>query len=199
MRKQMAIAVAGAVALTAVFFLLLLRPKLSDIAETRDQVEAAKQEEQTLRNRIAQLQAARDEAPAAAARLDRLAALLPAEPDLPGFIRALQRASTAAGVNLLSIAPNKPSDLSNTIGIQSVSVNVSIQGSFRRVEDFLARLENLRRVVEVRSVALTPQIDEDTGQTLLNGNMTLRMYVVAANARVGVTAPAGQPQPEATP
>lgn len=199
MRRQIAIATAGAVALSAVFFLLLLRPKLNQISETRDQMSAAQQEEQGLRNRIAQLEAARDEAPAAAARLDRLSALLPQEPDLPGFIRSLQRAATAAGIDLQSIAPNKPNDVQNAVGIQAISINISIRAAFRRVEDFLARLENLRRVVEVRSLALAPEVDDETGQTVLNGNLTLSMYVVSPNGRLGAVVPAPTTQPQEVP
>lgn len=191
MRRQVIIAAIGAVLLTALFFMLLIRPKMNEITETRKEVEAAQEEGQSLRNRIAQLEAAREEAPATAARLERLSSLLPADPDLPGFIRALQRAATVSGVDLNSIAPSEPSGIEQTVNIQQISVNVSIQGSFRRTEEMLSRVENLRRVVEISSISLTPTPDPETGQILLSGSLTMRMYVVGPGARAAVPAGGG--------
>ncbi|MGH2727212.1 MAG: type 4a pilus biogenesis protein PilO, partial [Actinomycetota bacterium] len=110
MRRYVSAGVA-AVAIIAVFFLFALSPKLKDISEVRDKVEAARDEGQTLRNRLRQLQEASQNQPEITRALATLARLLPPTPDLPPLIRQLQRAATASGVDLRSIAPTPPQPL----------------------------------------------------------------------------------------
>ncbi|MBI4728880.1 MAG: type 4a pilus biogenesis protein PilO [Acidobacteria bacterium] len=190
MKKQMAIAAVASVLLTAVFYVALLKPKMSAVAETRTQVDAARVEQQTLENKIRKLQAARRNAPAYLARLDRLTRMLPSDPDLPGFIRLVQRAAEDSGVDLKSIAPAQPAEVAGAKGVQMIQVTLAFEAGFRRVQDFLGRLESLDRIVEVRSLTLNPQTDPDTQQTLLDGSLGLQMYVAAESV---------SPAPRATP
>lgn len=195
MRRQALVAAVVAVAVTAGYFVALLRPKLNDISKTQKQVEEARREEQTLTNRLRQLEEARRSAPATMAKLNALRLLLPATPDLPGFIRQVQAAADTAAVDLRSIQPSRPTDLEDAQGIQTITINLAVTGAFRRMEDFLVRLENLERVVEVRSISLAPGEQTVPGQVGLSGTLTLRLYVVREGARVGA-APAASPSPE---
>ncbi len=196
MRRYVTAGVA-AVAIIAVFFLFVLSPKLKDISEVRDQVEAARDEGQTLRNRLRQLEEAAQNQPETARALAALARLLPPTPDLPPLIRQLQRAATASGVDLRSIAPSPPQQVTGRTGVQIVTVTVQVVGGFFRLQSFLTRLEDgtdtdtdVQRVVEVTSLAISPQTEEITNLVTLSSTITFRMYVVAPNASSGGAAPA---------
>jgi Tfp pilus assembly protein PilO len=192
---------AGAIAvvLVALFGLFLIKPKLAEITEVREQIATQRAQNQSLQIRLRQLDQAAQNAPATVARLALYDRLLPPTPDLPSLIRQLQGAATASGIELVSIAPGPPQTHPEATGVEVVSVNLQIRGGFFRLESFLARLEDLQRVMEVTSIAIGPETDEATGLQSLTSTITTRMYVVQPNARLGGAAPSPAPNPTATP
>jgi Tfp pilus assembly protein PilO len=203
-RRQIAIAAAVAVGLTALFFFFLLSPKLKDISKTRDDVQTAQAEQATLQTELDHLKDVKKNAPETMAKLAALSQYLPATPDLPGFIQQIQDAATRAGVDLQSIAPSPPAALTGATGVQAISVTLTANAGFFRIEDFLARLENLQRAVEVRSLALSPTPSQLSSELVLNSTISLTMFVAQPNAsaRGAVTVPApaatASPSPSAT-
>jgi Tfp pilus assembly protein PilO len=195
MMRRYAVAAVAAVALIAVFFLFVLSPKLNDISEVREQIEAAQDQGQSLRNNVRQLQQAQRDEPTTRARLAVFDRLLPTTPDLPSLIRLLQTAATASGMDLRSIAPSPPTSLSGVAGAQVVSVTIQVIGGFFRLQSLLTRLEELPRVVEVTSIGITPQTDATSGLFTLSTTLTFRMYVVQPNASPGGAAPTPAPTP----
>ena len=175
-RRPILIAAGVAVLVTAAFFLLLLQPKLAQISEVQDEIQTAMDEEQRPRLDLQRLEQVRKDAPETRARLARVSDLLPSTPDLPSFIRLAQTAANQEGVELISIAPSPPGEVEP--GIDAVAVSVLIEGGFHRTESFLARLENLPRLVEVTSIAISPLDDPGTGTLSLSTTLSLRMYVV---------------------
>lgn len=197
-RKQMLIAALLAALVTVAFFMLVLRPKFDEIADTRTQVETAEQEEASLRGQIARLQELRQQGPALIARLRAISAALPSTPELPNFIRLAQTAARQASVDLRSIAPSPPTPVANATGIQQINVTLTVEGGYFRLEDFFARLENMPRIVVATAVSLSPSATAAGGGTTLVSTITLKMFVVEANARVGGST-SGAPTPEASP
>lgn len=195
MMRRYALAAVAAVAIIAIFFLFVLSPKLNDISEVREQIEQVQDEGQTLRNRLRQLQQAQRDEPTTRARLAVFDRLLPSSPDLPSLIRQLQTAATASGVDLRSIAPSQPAAITGRTGVQSVSATVQVIGGFFRLQSFLTRLEELQRVVEVTSLAISPQTDAGSGLLTLSSTITFRMYVVQPTAGSGGAAPTPAPTP----
>lgn len=177
MNGKRTIALAGAVSLglIAIFVIFLLRPKLNQIGETREQILAAEEQEQQLQLSLQRLRAVRDEAPQTRARLARVSDLLPSTPELPTFIRLVQDAATDEGIELISIAPSAPNEVDEQI--DAISVSLLIEGSFHRTEAFLASLENLQRLVEVTSIAMSPVEDPVGGSFTLSTTLSMRMYV----------------------
>jgi Tfp pilus assembly protein PilO len=197
MTRRYVLAAVAAVLIVALFFLFRLSPKLKDISEVREQIEQAQDESQTLRNRLRQLQTAQRDEPTTRARLAVFDRLLPPTPELPSLIRQLQTAATASGIDLRSIAPSPPGALTGRTGVQVVTVTVQVVGGFFRLQSLLTRLEELDRVVEVTSIAISPQTDEVSGLFTLSSTITFRMYVVAPNASLGGAAPTPAPSPTA--
>lgn len=186
MRRNLIAVIAGGVVLMLLFWFVLIKPKISDISRVNDKIEEAQRSEGVLRNSLRQLQEARQNNAATQARLAKLQLLLPNNADLPTFILAVQAAANADGIDLRSIAPSPPSPIEGATGIDSVSVTLQVSGGFFRMESFLARLEDLQRVVEVRSVSLAPAADALTGEFTLQGTITMMMYVVQPGARAPV-------------
>jgi Tfp pilus assembly protein PilO len=193
--------------MVALITLILIKPKLSSIKDVNTKIEAEKKTEQDLRNKRRALEASRANAPATTAELAKFEALLPQTPSLPAFIRQVQAAASREGIQLTSIAPSPPTALqaaggrSAVTGVQTISVNLNVVGGFFRLESFLARLEDLPRVVEVRSLAVTPTTDQLTQAFTLQSTITLTMYVVQPGAQAPAgslpvpTAPSASPSP----
>ena len=196
-QRQIAIAIAAGLILTVLFFLVLLKPKLNSISATRADIQAAEQEHDTLEGQLAHLHEIQKNAPQTVDKLAKVSQYLPSTPDLPGFIRLVQDAATRSGVDLQSIAPSPPADLSGATGVQTISVSLSVQAGFFRLEDFLARLEGLQRAVEVRTLSMAPAQSELSNQLVLATTVTLQMYVVEQNA--SATGGPAAPAPSATP
>jgi Tfp pilus assembly protein PilO len=188
-RRQALIGAVAAIAIVGLFFFFVLSPKLNQITETRDELEVAQDRAASLRAQIENLEEIRRRAPETRARLSRLRDLLPEDPELPAFIRLLQEAAVREGVELQSLAPSPPAPAPEGEGIQLITVNTVVQASFHRLENFLARLENLDRVVEVTSISLSPVDDPLSDRVALSGTLTVRMYVVEDEARVGGSSP----------
>jgi Tfp pilus assembly protein PilO len=201
-RRQLVLAAVGAAGVTVLFFFILLSPKLHSIGEVSDDLDAARQEEQSLQAQLVHLQQVKRNATQTMAKLAAVSQFLPSSPDLPGFIRLMQDAATKAGVDLQSIAPGQPVALPGSTGVSTITVTLNAQGGFHRIEDFMARMESLDRAVEVYALALTPTQSELSNQVVLQTTITLQMFVVDANARVGAAAgvvPGASPTPKATP
>jgi len=193
-------AAAGAIVLVVVLlvFLVLVKPKFSQVSDVHQQVVKAQGETESLRIRLRELQSLAANQQETQAELAVLDQALPATPELVSLIRELQSAATLSGIDLASIAPSPPGDLGNATGVQAINVNIQVSGGFFRLETFLARLESdtFKRVVEVQSIAIAPTTDPITGLTTLSSTITFRMYVVQADARV--SGPPPQPAPTAT-
>jgi Tfp pilus assembly protein PilO len=194
-------AVAGAVAFAVVllFFLVVLKPKFSQVSEVRKQVTAEHSKTDGLKLQLRHLEEAERNQVGTQAQLASLNRALPSTPDLPSIIRLLQQAATNSGMDLQSIAPSPPSAVSNATGVETVNVNLQVNGGFFRLETFLTRLEDLQRVVEVTSISISPSTDPVTGLLTLQSTITFRMYVVQANARVSGVVPRSSAAPAASP
>ena len=202
-RRQLVIAAVAAVVVTALFFLLLLKPKLNDISTTRSDVATARAEQDTLNAQLGHLQDVKKNAPATMAKLAALSQYVPATPDLPGFIQQVQDAATQSSIDLQSIAPSPPADVTSSSGVQTISVTLTCQAGYFRIEDFLSRLENLQRAVEVRAISLSPIQSPVSSELVLSSTISLTMFVAAPGASArgpAVPAPSSSasPSPSAT-
>jgi Tfp pilus assembly protein PilO len=189
MRRQIAVAVVAAVAVVLLLLFALIEPKSHQVGQVRQQVADAQRQEESLRLQLRQLENAKANATATEGVLATFNQLLPSTADLPTFIRIVQAAANADGVNLQSIAPSPPTTLQVTgggtaSGVNTISVNLSLSAGFFRLESFLSRLELLQRVVEVRNVSIAGATDPNTGAFTLQSTITLIMYVVQPNASV---------------
>lgn len=140
MKRQIPIAPVAALALlivAAIGFFLLLKPKMDEggalddrIAEFEGKVDVA----------LAAQRSAGAAEQIEVADLFRLTKAMPDATDMAGVILELNGVAEAAGVEFLSIAPQAPATRE---GFQSMPIQLTFEGNYYDLTDFLFRLRNL--------------------------------------------------------
>lgn len=141
MKRQLPIAVVLIPALllvAAVAYFLVLKPKQDEAGRLDEEIAQLKTE-------IDAAMAAR-QAPKApdvkirVADLFRLTKAMPDEDDMPGIILELNSVASAAGIEFVSVSPLDPVAAA---GFSRVPINLTFEGNFYDLTDFLFRLRNL--------------------------------------------------------
>ncbi len=177
---------AGVVALLTLVVLLL--PKISAVHKRQSELTQAQQQEQTLRAQLAQLQQARREAKDVQRKLAQLQTKIPPTADLPSLIRLLQGAADAAAVDFLSVSPGTPSPPVTGTGVSTIPTQITAQGSFFSVEEFLFRLEQLPRAVKITQLSISPgatAVSATLATEELSLSITAEVYTTDASAGPG--------------
>jgi Tfp pilus assembly protein PilO len=133
----------GLVILLAVVYMGLLRPKASDASKL--DLEIAKLESTVA---IRTQQGNVGAAPAVqidVADIFRLAKAMPSSEDMPGIILELNAVADSAGVRFVSI---QPSEAVSKGEYSAVPINLTFEGNYYDLTDFLFRLRNLVTVKE---------------------------------------------------
>jgi Tfp pilus assembly protein PilO len=198
-RRWSLLAVVVAMAILAAGWFLLVAPKRSEASDLRDQTSSAEQNNAQLTMKLKQLKALAPELPKREAEFAAIRRQIPDNPALPDLIRQLTVAADKSGSTVVSLAPATPVPLvqtgqptssgagSSTEQLLQVPLSIEMRGSYSELEDFVGRLEKLRRVVLVSAFDLE-QAEGDTSLTdQLKLTLTSRVYMVNP---APVTAPA---------
>jgi len=149
--KNLAVGILAAVLTVALWYTFLFKP-------IRAQASKAKAATATERAKVAPLQSqltqARADAAHAAtfkAELQSLELAMPDSPALAAFIREANGIAQASGVTWESVshAPPTPGDGD----VMSITVGITVKGTYPQLVDYLGRLAGLQRLVVVDSVS----------------------------------------------
>lgn len=171
-------------AVLAAGWLMLVSPKRAQATELQAQTEAQVSAAATLRTKLALLQQQAADLPAQRARLAAVQSKIPDSPALPALIRALNAASTASGVEFVSLVPGSPTPVAvgtptapaaaepgtaageepaagapaaDPAGtLTAIPVTITVYGGFYEAEQYLAALEDLPRAFRVIGLSLAP-------------------------------------------
>ncbi len=161
---------------------LLLSPQRSHAADLRGQASEQQQANEGLKTQVATLKAQQAAEPANTARLAAISQRLPDNEALPALVRALTAAASAAGVELVTIAPATANDVVLPVsaapvapaaaagdestpeatpavagtGLQQVPLTLTVNGDYANIQQFLAGLEDLTRATVVDGISLQP-------------------------------------------
>jgi Tfp pilus assembly protein PilO len=189
----------ASVGLALLMFFLLVFPKMREVGEAKEELEAAQSEQISLEAELARLEAIREEAPKIRRQVARIRRQVPPVADLPGVINLLQDAAETANVDFFAVSPQNPT-AAVVAAAAEVPAQIQVIGSFFSVNEFLFRLENLRRAAKVTSVAVSEGPDN---LPQLQINMSVMFYTTDMSAGPGATAPeateATPGQPEGAP
>jgi Tfp pilus assembly protein PilO len=154
---------------------LAVSPQRHHAAEFRAQTATQLSANAQLLTQVDQLKQQKLGLPAQQRLLDQIAAKIPDNPALPALIRELSTAATAAGVDLISMAPSQPAAVttaaatvaapatqagtsSTTAPLEQISVSLNVQGSYYNVESFFAAVEKMKRAMRVTQWSIAPAI-----------------------------------------
>jgi hypothetical protein len=133
------LAAAVLLALVAGWF-LLISPKRSDVKTLKGQIEET-------RDQISAAHGVRTPSQPAirVADLFKLSRAMPSTADIPGVLLQISRVADETGVNFQSITPHDPVALG---AYEQIDIDLTFQGRFYDLSDFLYRLRNLVDVHE---------------------------------------------------
>lgn len=189
--------IAGIVFLLAAIlvYFFLVSPKMKDVGEAEDRLDAAVSEEQSLQSTLARLREVQQDAPEIRRELAVVRQKVPPVADLPGLINLLQTAADTAGVDFFAVSPGDPvpSPAGNAVEIPA---QIRVVGDFFAVDEFLFRLETLKRAAEVVTLGITTGPD---GLPSLQMELQAHFFTTDLEAGPGAPAPAPTPSPAPSP
>jgi Tfp pilus assembly protein PilO len=169
-----ALAVLGGLVVLSGWNSFFLAPEARAKAAVEKDLSAARTQEQTLRQNLAQLRRLADDTKSREAELARLGKLVPADPDVAGAILALNDTANQAQVAWASFVPTPPAAAAGG-GSAAIGVSMKVGGTFNQVFDYLRRLESLDRLVVVDSLQLTGS-NGTTGSSKVDADIKGRMF-----------------------
>ena len=147
------------------YYFLLLSPLLGTL-DARAQERSAKESElASLQQEVAQLEAAKRNAPETERQLLELAKRVPTQPEIPTLVVQIEDVADASGVSQLSIEPGTPGPPPGGGDFSVVPVTMSFEGTYEQLQDFLLRTRNLARLVTVNSVTYCRVVPLGTGES----------------------------------
>jgi Pilus assembly protein, PilO len=183
-------------------YFLVVSPKKGEAIHLDEAIAAANVK--LVAARAAAAAAQNDTQPIAVADIFRLATAMPSSPDMPGILLELSRIAEETGIRFKSISPQSAVPVG---AYQSVPIDVTFDGSFYALSDFLFRL---RTLVSVRrgelhaagrlfSVEAVDFSEAEAGFPMLAAVLKLQAYVYGTDASATTApAPADTSAPPAT-
>jgi hypothetical protein len=118
-------------------YFLFVSPKKAEATRLDEEIASTTVELMAAR---AAVKAQGDTQPIAVADIFRLATAMPSSPDMPGILLELSRIAEETGIRFKSITPGSALPVG---AYQSVPIDVTFDGSFYALSDFLFRLRTL--------------------------------------------------------
>jgi Pilus assembly protein, PilO len=196
------VVVVGILAYGAGGYFFVLSPKQGEAHRLDEEITSTTVELMTAR---AASEKQDDTQPIAVADIFRLATAMPSAPDMPGILLELSRIAEETGIRFKAVTPQSPS-VAGEYAV--VPIDVTFDGSFYSLSDFLFRLRTLvsvrhgelhaaGRLFSVESVDFS---EGDGGFPTLAAALKLHAYVygtdIAGAAVPAPTAPSGAPPAE---
>lgn len=181
--------IAGAIgllaAVLAVFVLVL--PEMADVSDAQDELKAAEDREITLEAQLSALEEAQAAAPETEQAIAAIDQQLPPTADLPELFRLLQSAADRAAVDFFSFTPGTPVP-DPTASYASITSQITVNGGYFAIDEFLFLLETLPRATKVSTIALSPQSSGGEAATIsssLQLQITADFYTTDTSAGPG--------------
>jgi hypothetical protein len=181
-------------------YFFVVSPKKAESARLDEEIATTQVE---LTEALAATAAQDDTQPIAVADIFRLSTAMPSTPDMPGILLELARIADETGIRFNSITPQSGLPVA---AYQVVPIDVTFDGTFYALSDFLFRLRTLvtvrrgelhaaGRLFAVVSVDFS---ESDKGFPLLAANLKLNAYVYGGNPAQSALPPAAETPPATT-
>jgi type IV pilus assembly protein PilO len=209
-RKWSLLALLLVVAIFAAGWFLLISPKRGEAAELRGRTASQDEANSRLEQKIQVLMAQQEDLPRKRAQLAVIRTRIPDNPALPTLVRELTAASQKVGASIVTLAPALPvaaapaaqAPVATTDGttgtapaapaaaaLYQVPLTVDVSGSYFELEQFVNKLEGLKRAFLVTGFTL----GADEGEEAVPGELKLSLQgrvFLSPEAATTVAAPA---------
>lgn len=191
-RRVLAIGAAGVAVLLVAWYLALWSPTNKDVQDAKDRQTTAEEEASQLQAQIRRLQAEQQNEPAKRARLEKMKAAIPDDPNLAQFILDTNDAAVKAGIDFVSVSPAVPTAAAAQAAAATtvttaptggptatgegapaeIRMTLQIQGGYFQLLDFLNRIDQMPRIVVTDGL----NVAAAAGAGRLTVTITARMF-----------------------
>ena len=175
------------VVLLAGGYYFLLSPKITVVADLRQQRAAKETEMLQSRALAASLARFKQEAAALRARLETAKERLPSEKEIPGLYRQVSDLAYQTGMAVSLFQPRAPATKDV---YQEVPISISAEAGYHQLGTFLDRIARLSRIVNLTDMKITG-ISRPTGT--IRADLTLATYVFRPEGAPPPPAPGARP------
>lgn len=152
-RNILIIGVLAIVLVVVGFYFLLLGPLMSTLDEKAQERDDKEAQLASLQQEVAELEAARENAPEIERQLLELSKRIPEQPEVPTLVVQIEEIAEASGVTQVSIVPGDPGPAPGGGAFSVLPVTMSFEGTYEELQNFLFRTRNLARLVTVNQVS----------------------------------------------
>lgn len=193
-RDQLLLTAVGLIVVLVAVVGFLIVPQVGALRSLDTQIDEARNEVEVQQALLRQREAMKDDAAETDAKSLKLGALVPDRPDLPSLIIELQDIAFASGVKLTAITPAAPTDsASGTYTV--IPLDMTVEGSWTDVVDFLQRLPKLTRGVRTVEFAANVIESEDLSPYSSQGFVKIEAYSVPSSPTADPAAETVEPAP----
>ena len=162
-RRLPILSAAAAIVLVVIWYVAMWSPQQKSIQKYHKANAAATQKAGELQAQASQLELLVRQIPADNAKLAKLEASLPDNPQFDQALNLLHQAAVQTGVTVTNVIPSTPAGAtpggasggsSQTGGIPTISLTMSVQGTGQQTQAFLSALAALPRTVVVDKITL---------------------------------------------
>lgn len=206
--KKIILSSVGVVLVMALMFFFLISPRKGQLAEAREQVDAAEAETVVLETELTRLEGLQAQAPQLQAALDEIRDMVPDEDRVSSFVFQLQQEANKAGLEFVSITPQLPKPPPEGAPLAEVKIDIGARGTYFTIQDFIRRVTELDRAVRVDGFSMAAVEEEGSDEPLIELTASARVFFEQSDAGAGTqtaagatttTAPAPAPSTDASP
>jgi len=177
-RTGVALGVLGVVLLTAMWYMLVMQPINGRITDAQDALQTAKDQELTLRTKLARLQKIQDAELTYISAIGALEAQIPATPQMAALIDDLTDLAKQTSVDWQGLTSGVPAPVPDTDYYQ-IPISLRIRGQFFEVLGYLYGIADMERVVRIDGVDVSPDQDPETNATVLEVTLTAEAFTTS--------------------
>ena len=163
--------------ITGAWYVLFLSSINDDIAMAEDQLEQAENEELRLETQLKRLQRIQENQLLYVEALGAVETAVPPTPREAALLDELTVLETESGVVLEGVTLSFPQDVEDE-DYSVIPMSLVIQGQYFEVLGFVYGLEDLARIVVIKSVTISTN-ENDEGFTILRANVTAEAYTTS--------------------
>ncbi|MGH7539465.1 MAG: type 4a pilus biogenesis protein PilO [Gemmatimonadota bacterium] len=176
--------VIGLLAVGAIYYLYVHRPRTDELTELEARVEHIEQANEDAEARMQNLDAVRKELELGERQFAMLRRLVPSESEVPAIYEAIASESQSLGLQLVSVTPTDPQP--DTAGyFMRQNWQMQVEGEYHDIGEFLTRVASFTRIVRPEVEEVEPTRETNSGRQLVNARFQLETFVIPPASGMG--------------